>query len=384
MDTQYHPWGNRCNLDLQIMRILDRYILKSVLALFFQCLLTFLFLYIIIDVFSHLDEILKQKANLDILGSYYLAYLPIIFVQVSPIACLLSTLYTFGSLNRNNELIAMRSAGLNIFQISRTVLIFGSIVSALVFWVNDRFVPASMSLTEKIKVQMESGTKKGKEKEREVITNLSMYGMKNRLFFVNKFSLATNTMEGIIFLEHDEKQNITKKIVANKGVYKDGKWTFYQCITYNFDEDVQIKEEPQYLEEELMDIPDTPYDFLHQMLLPDYMTISQLNSYIWRLSKSGATTVIRNLKVDIYQRFASPFTSLVIILLGIPFSMMMKKRATGLSSVGLSIMVGFLYYVLNAVSVALGKAGILMPTLAASLSHIIAIITAIYFIEHTP
>ena len=366
------------------MRILDRYILKSILAIFFQCLLTFLFLYIIIDVFSNLDVILKQKANLELLGIYYLAYLPIIFVQVSPIACLLSTLYTFGSLNRNNELIAMRSAGLNIFQISKTVIIFGIIVSALVFWVNDRFVPSSMSLTERIKTQMESGTKRGKEKEREAITNLSMYGLKNRLFFVNKFYLATNTMERIIFLEHDEKQNITKKIMANKGVYKDGAWTFYQCITYNFDENVQIREEPRYLEEEVMDIPETPRDFLHQMLRPDNMTISQLKNYMGRLSKSGATTVIRNLKVDFYQRFASPFTSIVIILLGIPFSMMMKKRATGMSSVGLSIMVGFLYYVFNAVSVALGKAGVLMPTLAASLSQIIGLITAIYLIEHTP
>lgn len=366
------------------MRILDRYILKSVLTLFFQCLFTFLFLYIIIDVFSHLDEILKQKANLDMLGDYYLAYLPIIFVQVSPIACLLSILYTFGSLNRNNELIAMRSAGLNIFQITKTVIIFGIIVSACVFWVNDRFVPFSMSLTEKIKAQMESGTKRAKEKEHEVIANLSMYGLKNRLFFVNKFSLAANTMEHIIILEHDEKQNITKKIVANKGVYKDGLWRFYQCITYHFDENVQIKEEPQYLEEEVMDIPETPYDFLHQMLRPDFMTISQLKNYMWRLSKSGATTVIRNLKVDLYQRFASPTTSIIIILLGIPFSMMMKKRATGLSSVGLSIMVGFLYYVLNAVSIALGKAGILMPILAVSLSHILALISAIYLIQALP
>jgi lipopolysaccharide export system permease protein len=337
-----------------------------------------------VDVFSHLDEILKQQVSLMVLKQYYLAYLPIIFVQVAPIACLLSTLYTFGKLNRNNEIIAMRSSGLSIFQITKTVIIFGLIVSACVFWVNDKFVPPSMSLTEKIKAQMESGTKKAKEKEREIITNLSMYGLKNRLFFVNKFSLATNTMEGIIILEHDEKQNIIKKIVANKGVYKEGLWRFYQSVTYNFDENVQIMGEPQYLEEEIMNISETPHDFLNQMLHPDFMTISQLDGYIWRLSKSGATTVIRNLKVDLYQRFTFPLTSIIIILLGIPFSVMMKKRATGLSSVGISLMVGFLYYVFNAVSIALGKAGILMPTLAVSLSHIVALISASYFIQTLP
>jgi lipopolysaccharide export LptBFGC system permease protein LptF len=120
------------------------------------------------------------------------------------------------------------------------------------------------------------------------------------------------------------------------------------------------------------------------MVHPDYMTIAQLDNYIWRLSKSGATTVIRNLKVDLYHRFTFPLTSIIIILLGIPFSVLMKKRATGLSSVGLSIMLGFFYYVLNAVSIALGKAGLLMPTLAVSLSHIIALITATYFIRSLP
>lgn len=366
------------------MCILDRYILKSVLSIFLGCLLTFLFLYIIVDVFSHLDDILKQKISLSNLRLYYLAYLPIIFVQVAPIACLLSTLYTFAKLNRDNEIIAMRASGLSILQITKTVIIFGIIVSVFVFWINDKFVPASLSLTEKVKEQIETGTKKTKEKKPEVIDNLSMYGLKNRLIFVNKFSLITNTMEGIIILEHDEQQNITKKIVASKGAYKDGLWRFYQSITYNFDENSQISGEPQYFAEEIMAIPETPQEFLNQRQHADFMTIAQLDDYIWRLSKSGATTVIRNLKVDLYQRFTLPFTSLISILVGVPFSMMIKKRATGLSSLGLSIMVGFLYYVLNAISIALGKAGILIPLLSASLSHLLILISTLYLIKSLP
>jgi lipopolysaccharide export system permease protein len=241
-----------------------------------------------------------------------------------------------------------------------------------------------MNLTESIKAQMQSGSKKAQDKKQEVITNLSMYGSKNRLFFVNKFTFATNTMQEIIILEHDEKQNLTKKIVASKGIYEGGKWTFYQCITYKFDENVQIKEEPQYLEEEVMDISESPYDFLHQILRPDYMTIAQLKSYMAKLAKSGATTVIRNLKVDLCARYAMPFTTVIIILLGIPFSMIMRRRATGLSSVGLSLTVGFLYYVLNAVSIALGKSGVLVPFMAAFLSHMVAFLTALCLIRALP
>ncbi len=366
------------------MRILDRYIFKSVLGLFLGCLLVFFFLYIIVDVFSHLDEILKQQVNLAILLEYYLSFLPVIFVQVTPIACLIATLYTFGTLNRNNEIIAMRASGLSIFQITKTVIIFGVIVSAFVFWMNDKFVPQSSLLTERIKEQMETGTKRSEARKQEVLINLSMYGLKNRLYFVNKFSPGLNTLEGIIILEHDEKQNIIKKIVANKGVYKNGLWTFYQSVTYNYNENGQIIEEPQYQEEELMIITETPNDFLNQRQRIDFMTIAQLNDYLWKLSKSGATTVIRNLKVDLYQRFTTPLTGIIIIFLGIPFALKMKKRATGLSSLGVSIMVGFLYYVLNAVGIALGKAGILTPILSASLSHIVTFLSALYLIHTLP
>lgn len=366
------------------MRILDRYILKSVLAVFLTCIFIFLFLYITMDILSFLEEMLKKQVNFLVLVYYYLCYIPIMFVQVAPFACLLSTLYTFGKLNRNNEIIAMRSAGLSIFQISKTVIIFSLVVSLFVFWVNDRLVPRSTLMTKKILEQIEESKKKGAEKKQEVINNLTMYGLKNRLYFINKFYPVTGNMEGIIILEHDQKQNITKKIVANKGFYEENLWKFSQCITYNFDSRGQIVQEPQYLEEEIMLIPETPQDFLNQRQRPEVMDIRQLQDYIWRLSKSGATTVIRNARLELYQRFTSPFTSIIIVLLGIPFSLLARKRATGLSSIGITIMVGVLYYILEAISIALGRGGVIAPILAVSVSPLIGIVFASRLIRNLP
>jgi lipopolysaccharide export system permease protein len=366
------------------MRILDNYILRSVVSIFCLCLFVFLFLYIIIDLFSHLDDILKQHTSILVLKDYYLAHVPIIFVQVVPISCLLATLYTFARLNRDNEIIAIRAAGLSILDITRVVIVFGALLSLVVFWVNDTFVPPALAMTQKLKKQMESNEKKDKGQSPETIKYLSMYGLKNRLFFVNKFSTATNTMEGIVILEHDEKQNITKKIMAQEGIYKDGVWRFYRCTTFFFDEEGQVVDEPQYMEEEIMTITETPEEFLNQRQQPEFMTIAQLDNYIWKLSRSGAIGVIRNLKVDLYQRFTVPFTSVIIILLGIPFALIIKRRATGLSSLGLSIIMGFLYYVLSAICVALGKGAILPPLLSVSITHILALFFSLFLITSIP
>jgi len=341
-----------------------------------------MFLYMVIDILSYLEDILKYKVSINTLLQYYLSYLPVIFVQVTPFSCLLATLYTFAKLNRDNEIIAMRASGISIIGVSKTVIILATILSLSILWVNDRFVPKALSLNQSIKYQFEGKHKASQKKE--TISNLSMYGLGNRLFFINKFSPSTNTLEGIIILEQDNHQNITRKIVANKGEYINGSWTFFQCITYDFDLNGQIKGEPRYSDEEIVSIPEGPNEFLTQRQKPELMSIAQLNDYIWKLSKSGAEKVVENLKVDLYQRYTAPLTTLMIVLLGIPFSLRMRRRATGVSSLGVSILAAFIYYVLNAVCIALGKSGILPPIISASLSHIIVLSTSLYLIFSIP
>ena len=49
------------------MRILDNYILKSIIAVFAATILIFAFLYILVDAASNLDEIIGRKVGLKIM-----------------------------------------------------------------------------------------------------------------------------------------------------------------------------------------------------------------------------------------------------------------------------------------------------------------------------
>jgi len=64
--------------------------------------------------------------------------------------------------------------------------------------------------------------------------------------------------------------------------------------------------------------------------------------------------------------------------------MIVKKRASGLSSIAIAVAVAFLYYILDAVFIAFGRGGWIMPSLAASLSHIVAFCTSVYMIAKLP
>ncbi len=365
------------------MRILDRYVLSSMLKVFTTCILVFLLLTVIMDLFSHLDEIFKQKVGFDLLVLYYLNFLPIIFVRIAPFAVLLGCLYSLGVLNRNNEIIAMRTAGLSIFQINRTLIIFASLTSILVFLVNDKFVPQSEITKQILKTQMSQEDSENAEPEKTV-KNLSIYGLKNRLFFINKFIVSKNTLEGITILEQDNLANLRKKIVASKGTYKDGLWYFYECITYFFNKDGRLKGEPVYVPEQLMDITETPSSFLKQQQRPEFMSISQLNDYILKLSRSSIKIVGKNLislEVDFASRFFMPLTSLVILFVGIPFSLVMRRNANALFSFGIALLLGGLYYFVDAFSIAFGKAGLIPPVLSAGLAHLLFLGLGLYLIQ---
>ena len=123
------------------MRIIDRYIIKSLIPPLVGCLATFVFLYIIIDLFGHLDEILKNKVAFLTLFDYYLSSVPIIFIQTAPIATLLSSIYVLGTLNNHNEVTALKAGGMSIKQVLRPFIILGLMMRIAIFLVNEKIVP---------------------------------------------------------------------------------------------------------------------------------------------------------------------------------------------------------------------------------------------------
>ena len=132
-----------------------------------------------------------------------------------------------------------------------------------------------------------------------------------------------------------------------------------------------------------MDIKETPDDFLKQRIKVSSMNIKQLNEYIKKFSKSGATKALNNFRVDLYQKIAFPFANFVVILVGLPLAIMIRSRkGMTFTSLGIAIGIGFLYYVLESLFIAFGKGGMLPPLLAAWSTPIIFTGIALFVIEY--
>ncbi len=366
------------------MRILDRYILKSIITIFIGMLVTFAFLFILIDMFTNLQDFIEKSVSLDVIFHYYLTFLPSVIVQTSTMACLISVLFTYSNLNAHNEIIAIRASGMNFWQITRPALVFALCVSALVFLVNEKFVPQSSMINQQIRDTQIKVVPSQKGSGMPVIHNLTFYGLKNRLFFIDTFDPNNNTLEGITIIGHDHHQNLVEKIVALKGAWTGIAWKFYNCQITNYNGALP-NDPPSSIHiaaEKLMDIKETPKDFLRQRVDINSMNLQQLHSYIKRFSGSGAIKTVTDLRVDMHQKITLPLRNFVIVLMGLPFALMSvgKRRAMTFTSIAIALVIGFIYYVADAVGLALAKGEALLPWEGAWLTPIVFTLMALFVI----
>lgn len=127
------------------MRIIDRYMLRMYLRTLIVCFLSLAGLYIVIDAFTHLDELLELAAQrsspLGLLCEYYGARVLTFFDRTSALMTLVAATFVATSLQRSNELSALMGAGIPKARVV-AALIGGALAISLLAAVNrEVFIP---------------------------------------------------------------------------------------------------------------------------------------------------------------------------------------------------------------------------------------------------
>jgi lipopolysaccharide export system permease protein len=108
------------------MRILDRYVLRHFVLAYAVCFVSFLSLYVVIDLFSRIDEFTQAPGGpgklLTNVGVYYLFRVPWFFQRLSPVIALLAAMFALAWLERNNEVVGWLAAGVPVRRLTYPIL----------------------------------------------------------------------------------------------------------------------------------------------------------------------------------------------------------------------------------------------------------------------
>ncbi|MBI4550368.1 MAG: LPS export ABC transporter permease LptG [Candidatus Omnitrophica bacterium] len=362
------------------MRILDRYLIKHLVIPIVICSLTLIFLIVIADLFDHLSDLIKNKTSFAHIFQYYIHLMPIAFVQTVPWAAFLGAIFLLVNFNSHNEILAMKVAGLSISSIILPIFYVGFLVGLVSFLVNDRLVPATFRKAQDIleeKIEQSSESAPGK---RASTQNFTYFSLKNRLYYAKEFDTQTNRMQGMILLFFDEKKRVRRRVFANAAVWDGSRWKLENVTDYETNAQGKILGEPRvHAEIAFPEMEETPKELAKAMSESALLSYRELKHYIRQMEDNNLQAYPE--KVELHYKLAAPWHSLVMMTVGILFLTVTRKKKVIAVNVLYCLGLVFLFYVMGAMSLAMGKVGTLPPFVSAWSNTILFSIGSFFFLD---
>jgi lipopolysaccharide export system permease protein len=123
------------------MKILQRYVLRELMSPLVIGLLVFTFILLVNKLFRLTDLLVSQGVSFWLVGQLLLCLLPTLLTLTIPMSVLVAVLIGFGRLTVDNEILAMRTGGVNLMRLFTPVIGAACIISAGMIAANYSLMP---------------------------------------------------------------------------------------------------------------------------------------------------------------------------------------------------------------------------------------------------
>lgn len=356
------------------MKILDKYISKNFIKAFFLSLMAFMGIFIVSQLFRVVKYLSDGRFTPNEAIYYIVTLLPRTFIDVAPLAVLLGSMMTVSSMASNLEIISLKTSGVKFKRIIMFPIIISAIISGVVFFVNDTLYPISLKINRDLR--------RGEVEERVAPVekrNAFLRGENsNYIYLMEKINRETGFAENIQIIDLNESFDKAERIItAQEGRYNFSKemWMLKDANIYYGDDSKKAETQEFFADSKYRDNPE---NFITLTVEPRTLTIKDLKKTIREMKSIGGDT--RELLVELGNRYSFPFASFVISFLGLALGGR-YVRGTSAVSLGICVLLGYGYYVVQASFEALSTNGFLNPFVGGWIPNIIFLVVGIYLLN---
>jgi len=336
--------------------VIHRYIARQFLGLLLPILVSFVMLYIIIDLFDRLDILLRHEASLGAATRYFLFKIPLMLTQITPPAVITATLLTFGLMGRRNEIIALRAGGVSLMQTAMPLLAIAAAISLAALVWNETVVPYCSRQFEYVNnIEIRKRALRGVLSERAI-----WYHGSEGFYHVDYVDRAQQAVFDLTIYRLDDSFRLRSVVHVPKAQWTAGRWVAHGAFEHRIDDGgfVTVPVPADGLR-----IAETLDDFKEVQREPEELSFAALSDRIEGLTRKGIDA--SHYLVDLYLKLALPLASFVLALVAAPIAGRLQRHASIAAVVGIGTAVGFGYWVLLGLATSLGQSGALPPFLAA-------------------
>jgi lipopolysaccharide export system permease protein len=290
-----------------------------------------------------------------------------------PIATLLTTLIVYGRLNRECELIALRSVGISIYKIILPAIYLSVVIALITFITNEAIIPQTSDRITELQQPFLPETEF--TLQRKDIFYLEYESIANeekqikRLYYAKSFDDKFNDLVILSWAEDYLQQIITAKSAFWSEQSR--LWNLQQGSIYNLGNDILNTDRISFKSDRIQ-LPNTFFLIVTQESDPDVMSLAQAQKYLQLIIDSNDVKEIRLFRVRIQQKLAFPLICPIFALIGSSLGATFTNLNRG-KSFAFCVGIAFSYYVLGFIIGSLGIAGLITPIVAAWLPNVIGL-----------
>jgi lipopolysaccharide export system permease protein len=219
------------------MKRLHLYIIKRFIGPLIVTLLISLFVLLMQFLWVYLDDLVGKGLDLNIIVEFLIYTLAMLMPMALPLSMLLASIMTFGDMGENNELLAMKAAGISLFRIMKPVIIVSILLSIGAFQFANTVIPVSYK---KLIALMASI----RQMRPEIVVKEGMFSndIDNFSIRVGRKSMDGSMLYDIMIYDHRNDRGNESVTVADSGTMKittDKRYMILNLYTGETHEEVQ-------------------------------------------------------------------------------------------------------------------------------------------------
>jgi len=362
------------------MKILDRYILKNFLVTFVFTILALTVISVVIDTSEKADDFVKSGLSTSqIITKYYIGFVPFIISMIFPLMVFIAVIYFTSKLAGRAEIVAILANGVRYRRFLRPYIMGGCLLGLLLWYCNMFVFPKGNEIRSEFQV-------------RYVDNNSSYYAGQA---YNTTFYLKSDPTTYIAIRYYDTASKVSsgfflQKIKGNKVYYNlRGESIKWDTAKKSWKVENAVERQIDGIHETVKQVPAmnltlsiTPKDLRRDEYLKDKLSSPDLKNFI-SMEEMRGTEGLNTYKVEYYRRIATPFSVLILTMLGAVVASRKTRGGSGLH-LAFGIVAAATFVIMDRFSIVFSSKGHLPPLIAAWIPNIIFMTITFFVYRKAP
>lgn len=318
------------------MSILQRYIAKTIMIYTALVMLVVIGLDFFIVLLTELRDTGTGDYGFWQAVLHAILAMPNNIYMFSPMLLLLGGSIGLGLLSSSHELVVMRASGVSLRQLMRAVAVAGIILIVIVTLLGELLAPQATFTANKRKISAENGGQ-------AVATASGVWIHEGDSFLHIDRVLGHKHLEGVTRYQFDANHHLLAAYYVKAMQFKNGQWLLHDLVKTSFQQDHTKSEK---FAETTWDLTLNPNLLNVGVVEPNEMSLVRLSTYSNHLAQNGQQA--SKFQFEYWKRIFQPLATLIMMLLAIPFVLNAPRSVTMGWRMLLGVIVGFVFYILNA------------------------------------